>query len=152
MQTPRRDIPTAELPWALVFTTALTCGVLAALAVQTYLAHAGFDLAALWQNLLDGGTRELRTTGPWWAIAGAAFVSGGVVAAALSHLPLPWRGLRPLRWIAGGIFVLLLAHIGHSEPAASDSVGPGVRVAAALSALIMAAFFAALGVFLALRR
>jgi hypothetical protein len=152
MQTPKRDIPTAELPWGLVFTTALTCGGLAALAVQVYLAHAGFDLAALWQNLLDGGTRELRTTGPWWATAGAAFVSGGAVAAALSRLPLPWRGLRPLRWTAGAVLVLLLAHIGHSGAASPGSAGAGISVAAALAGIIMAALFAALGAFLAMRR
>ena len=63
MQTPKRDISAVALPPALIFTTALTCGVLAALALQIYLGQAGFDLAALWQNLLGAGTRQLRTTG-----------------------------------------------------------------------------------------
>jgi hypothetical protein len=151
MQTPKRDISAVALPPALIFTTALTCGVLAALALQIYLSQAGFDFAALWQNLLGAGTRQLRTTGPWWAIAGLAFVTGGIVAAALSRLPPPWRRHRPLRWTAGALLVLLLAHIGHSDTAHA-TVGPGANVAVALAALVTAALFAALGAYLAMRR
>ena len=54
----------------LIYAGAVTCGVLAALALQIYLSGAGFDLAALWENLLSARPRQLRTTGPWWAIAG----------------------------------------------------------------------------------
>ena len=150
MQTPKRDISAVALPPALIFTTALTCGVLAALALQIYLSQAGFDFAAVWRNLLGAGARELRTTGPWWAIAGLAFVTGGVVAAALSRLPLPWRLHRGLRWTAGALLVLLLAHIGHSGTV--DTVGPGANVAVALAALVTAALFAAFGAYLAMRR
>jgi hypothetical protein len=151
MQTPKRDISAVALPPALIFTTALTCGVLAALALQIYLGQAGFDLATLGQNLLGAGTRQLRTTGPWWALAGLAFVTGGIVAAALSRLPPPWRRHRPLRWTAGALLVLLLAHIGHSA-AGPEAVGPGANVAVALAALVVAALFAALGAYLAMRR
>jgi hypothetical protein len=150
MQTPKRDISDVALPPALIFTTALI-GVLAALALQIYLSQASFDFAALWQNLLGAGARELRTTGPWWAIAGLAFVTGGIVAAALSRLPPPWRRHRPLRWTAGALLVLLLAHIGHSDTAHA-TVGPGANVAVALAALVTAALFAALGAYLAMRR
>lgn len=151
MQTPKRDISAVALPPALIFTTALTCGVLAALALQIYLSQAGFDLAALWQNLLGAGARQLRTTGPWWAIAGLAFVTGGIVAAVLTRLPPPWRRHRPLRWTAGALLVLLLAHIGHS-PMGPQTVGPGANVAVALAALVVAALLAALGAYLAMRR
>ena len=151
MQTPKRDTSAVALPPALIFTSALTCGVLAALALQIYLSQAGFDFAALWQNLLGAGARQLRTTGPWWAIAGLAFLTGGIVAAALSRLPPPWRRHRPLRWTAGALLVLLLAHIGHSD-AAHETVGPGANVAVALAALVTAALFAALGAYLAMRR
>ena len=150
MHTPKRDTSAVALPPALIFTTALTCGVLAALALQIYLSQAGFDFAALWQNLLGAGARQLRTTGPWWAIAGLAFLTGGIVAAALSRLPAPWRRHRPLRWTAGALLVLLLAHIGHSDTV--DTVGPGANVAVALAALVTAALFAAFGAYLAMRR
>lgn len=151
MQTPKRDISAVALPPALIFTTALTCGVLAALALQIYLSQAGFDFAAVWRNVLGAGTRELRTTGPWWAIAGLAFVTGGIVAAALSRLPPPWRRHRPLRWTAGALLVLLLAHIGHSD-GDHETVGAAASVAVALAALVTAALFAALGAYLAMRR
>ena len=36
----------------LVYAGAVTCGVLAALALQIYLSAAGFDLGALWEGLM----------------------------------------------------------------------------------------------------
>jgi len=101
----------------LIYATALTCGVLAALAVEIYLAGAGFDLASMWREGTFGGARELRTTGPWWAVAGIAFAASWVTAAALSRFPPPWRQLRPLRWVAGAALVLLLAQVGHPSAA-----------------------------------
>lgn len=151
MQTPKRELPSAVLRPTLIFAAALTCGVLAALALQMQLSHAGLDLATLWENLLSATGRQLRTTGPWWAIAGLAFITGGVVAAALSRLPLPWRSYRLLRWTVGALVVLLLAHVGHFE-AAADDAGAGMTVAVRLVALGLAGLMAALGAYLALRR
>jgi hypothetical protein len=95
MQSPRRDLSSIALPPALIYATALTCGVLAALAVEIYLAGAGFDLASMWREGTFGGARELRTTGPWWAVAGIAFAASWITAAALSRFPPPWhRGRR----------------------------------------------------------
>jgi hypothetical protein len=75
----------------LVYAGAVTCGVLAALALQIYLSAGGFDLGALWEGLMTAKGRQLRTTGPWWAIAAMAFAVSGATAAALSRLPCPWR-------------------------------------------------------------
>ena len=36
----------------LIYAGAVTCGVLAALALQIYLSGVGFDLGALWEGLL----------------------------------------------------------------------------------------------------
>ena len=135
----------------LIYAGAVTCGVLAALAVQIYLSGAGFDLATLWQDLLSAGTRQLRTTGPWWALAGAAFVVSGATAAALDRFPFPWRRFRPLRWALGALVVLLLAHVGHSV-AAPEEVGEGATVAVRLAALGTATLLAMLGAYLAVRR
>src|SRR5258707_14044116 len=100
MQSPKREVaPLAQAP-ALIYAVALTCGVLASLALQVYLRGAGFDLASLWENMFATGTRQLRTAGPWWAIAGLAFLTAGIAAAALSRLPLPRRPFRLLRWAA----------------------------------------------------
>src|SRR5258708_14304300 len=72
MQSPKRDAFSAPLPPALIYAAALTCGVLAALALEIYLTGAGFDPANLWENSLSSGTRDLRTAGPWWGIAALA--------------------------------------------------------------------------------
>jgi hypothetical protein len=151
MRTPKRDLARIELPRVLIYTTALTCGVLAALALQIYLSHAGYELVGLWDNVLSTKVMQLRTAGPWWAIAGMAFIVSGATAAALSRLPLPWRRLRLLRWVAGATIVLLLSHIGHSA-AAPEGVGAGANVAASLGALVEAALMAMFGAYFTVRR
>lgn len=146
----QHELAAGALPPILVWAVALSCGVLAALAVQIYLGWAGFDLAALWQS--SAGGSELRTTGPWWAIAGSGFLAGGAVAAALSRLPLPWHRFRLPRWAAGALLVLLLAWIGGSEAAPAVAVAAGADVAVKLAALAVAALTAGIGALLALRR
>jgi hypothetical protein len=150
MQNPRRELSDIVLPRALIVTSAMTCGVLAALALQMYLGRAGFDLASLWENLSSAGARQLRTAGPWWALAGIAFITSGIIAGALSRLPLPWRRFRLLRWATGAVILLLLAHIGHSV--AEPAVGAGADLAVRLAALIVAGLMALLGAYFAIRR
>ena len=76
----------------LTYAGAVTSGLLAALALQIYLSGAGFDFGALWDNLLSAKPRELRTTGPWWAIAGMAFVVSGGPPPRWSASPSPGAG------------------------------------------------------------
>jgi putative copper export protein len=150
MQPPKREISLA-LPRTLIFTTALTCGLLTALAVQIQLSRMGLDVVSLWQNLFSPKALQLRTAGPWWAIAGSAFIAGGVVAAMLSRFPPPWRGFRMIRWILGGILVFALAHVGHGAAQASGS-GARAQVAASLTAFCVAVLMAMFGAFFTLRR
>jgi hypothetical protein len=152
MQRPKRELSSAALPPALIYAAALTCGVLAALALEIYLTSAGFDLANLWEDFLSSGTRDLRTTGPWWGIAGLAFVAGGITAAALSRLPPPWHRFRLLRWVAAIVIVLLLEDITHSAGGTEGVVAAGVNVAVRLAALGVAAVMALAGAYVAVRR
>ena len=151
MQSPKRDAFSTPLPPALIYAAALTCGVLAALALEVYLTGAGFDPANLWENFLSSGTRDLRTAGPWWGIAAIAFVVSGITAAALSRFPPPWHRYRLLRWVAAGVIVLLLEDITHSA-AGPEAVAAGVNVAVRLTALCVAALMALLGAYVAVRR
>jgi hypothetical protein len=112
---------------------------------------AGFDLAGLWESPFASGARQLRTAGPWWAIAGVAFVASGMTAAALSRLPPPWHRFRLTRWVAGAAIVLVLAQIEHLS-AAPEAVGAGVNLAVNLVALVVAAVMALLGAYVAVRR
>jgi uncharacterized membrane protein len=150
---PNRKRPSAEIALApaLVYATATTCGVLSALALQIQLSRAGFDLVGLWQNLSMSRAMQLRSAGPWWAIAAAAFVVSGVVAAALSRMPLPWRRFRLLRWLGGAAVVVILAAVGqHSADLAR--VDPGANVLASLGVLVMAALISLGGAYLTMRR
>jgi hypothetical protein len=135
----------------LVYATAVTCGVLAAIALQIQLAGVGYDLLSLGQNLSSVRELDLRAAGPWWAIAGLAFIVGGVTAAALSRLPLPWHRYRLLRWVASAALVFFLANIGHGA-AALDPKGPGAFVLASLGGLAVAAIMALLGAYLTVKR
>jgi len=151
MPTGKRDKFDVPLPTKLVYGTALTCGVLAAMALQIQLGHSGYDLVGLWRDPSSLRAMQLRTAGPWWAIVGFAFIVGGVTAAALSRLPLPWRRFRLLRWVAGAILVLLLAETGHraTELTGKDA---GATVVASLAVLAIAALMALGGAYLTVRR
>ena len=129
----------------------MSCGVLAAMAVQIQLSRAGLQVDSLLQNFLSAKSLQLRTAGPWWAMAGSAFIVSGVVAAVLGRFPLPWRGFRLLRWMAGGAAVFALAHVGH---AAVSTRGPATtaELAANLAALCVAALMAMFGAYFMVRR
>jgi hypothetical protein len=144
---PQRPLSPGELPRPLIYATALSCGVLAAMALQIQLERMGADLVGLGRTLFSGGAIELRAAGPWWAIASLAFIVGGASAAALARLPLPWRRFRLLRWAAGAGIVLLLAHIGHSAAAGPSGVGAFAELAATLLATAVAALMAMLGAY-----
>jgi hypothetical protein len=151
MPNPKRPPADLALAPALVYATASTCGVLAALALQIQLSRAGFDLLGLWQNLSASRAMQLRGAGPWWAIAAVAFVVGGVIAAALSRMPLPWRRFRLLRWLGGAVAVFILADIGqHSADLAHAQ--SEANVFAGLGVLAMAALMSLGGAYLTIRR
>ncbi len=147
MPSPKRELPEIALPRSLIYTSALTCGVLAALAVQIQLSRAGMDVTGLLQN----PSSTLRMAGPWWAIAGSSFIAGGAVAAALSRFPPPWRSFRLLRWIMGGIIVFALAHVGHAGAATAET-SAGMQVGASLAALCVAVLMAMFGAYFTVRR
>jgi len=146
-----RDAPHFDLPRSLLLGTGVTCGVLAAMTVQILLARAGFDLATLWHDVIAGQALQMRAVGGWWAVAGAAFLVGAAVSAALSRLPLPWRRLRLLRWLLGMAIVFALAQAGH-EAALIEVHSAGLQAAATLVALALAALLALFGAYFTLRR
>jgi len=141
-----------ELPGILIYSAAITVGVLAALAVQVWFTHAGYDPAGLWRGLFSSRSLQLRAAGPLWVMAGASFVASGATAAALSRLPLPWRRWRNIRWASGIVLVFALAHVGHLGASAITEVRTGIQVAVSLGTLLVAAVMALLGSYLTARR
>jgi hypothetical protein len=154
MRHPAREPP--GLPQALTYCAAVTVGILAALAVQIWLGRAGFDLVALWQDAFSTKAVQLRSAGPWWAMAGAAFIAAGATAAALSRLPPPWSRFRLLRWVLGAAVIFVLADIGHSAglapSGAAQAAAPAAQAAASLTALLLAAPLALCGAYFTVRR
>ena len=115
------------MPTTLVYSTALTCAILAAIAAQIELSRNGFELVSVWESRHSTGAIELRTTGPWWAIAAVAFIVSGATAAVLSRIPFPWRRFRLLRWVIGALIVFLLGYLGqHSAALAQPNDGASV--------------------------
>ena len=143
---------TRELPSLLIYMCALTFGVLAALAVLIWFSRAGFDPVGTWRDLFSAKALQLRSAGPWWGIAGAAFIVSGATAAALSRLPLPWHRFRMLRWLLAVGIVFGLGHIGDSAAAVVSKAGMGGNVAISLAALGLAAIMAVLGAYFTARR
>jgi len=143
---------TREFPGVLIYAAALTSGVLAALAVQIWFSASGFDPGAALQNLFSAKTLQLRAAGPWWAIAGAAFVASGAMAAALSRLPLPWHRLRVLRWILAGVALFGLSQIGHLTAPGNGHASAGAAVLANFAVIALAAAMALLGAYFTARR
>lgn len=150
MNAPIRELPRTEVPRALVLATATTCGVLAAIAAQIVLAQRGIELAGVWREISTRGF-HLRAAGAWWMMAGSALLVGAAVAAALSRFPLPWLGLRVVRWIAGAALVGVLAHIGHAA-AMKAGVAVGIHSAASFTAVCAAALTALFGAYFAAKR
>jgi hypothetical protein len=140
----------AEFSRVLIFAVSVTAGLIAALALQIWLTAHGNEPATAWQQVFS--TRaQLRNAGPWWGMAGVAFIAAGICASALSRLPLPWRRYRTPRWVLAALLIFGLAHIGHLAGAPGDA-SAGSLVAANLLALGVAAVMALLGAYFTARR
>ena len=151
MQDAIKELPRTRLARPLIYVTAMTCGVLAAIATQILLARSGVDLASAWRALFTAQALQTRAAGAWWLMAGAAFLTGAVVAGALSRLPLPWRRLRLVRWVLGAGIVYALAEAGHLATLASGQSVPA-HAAASLAALSAAALVAQFGAYFSVKR
>jgi hypothetical protein len=151
MQTEIRELPRTEVPRPLIYATAVTCGVLAAMAVQILLGTRGIELAGMWRNLLSTQALQLRSAGAWWLLVMSSILVGAMVAAALSRLPLPWHDFRLPRWIMSALVVFALAETGHLATTAITH-SPGAQIAVTLTALGAAALMSFFGAYFAVKR
>jgi hypothetical protein len=151
MQNAIKEPPRTRLPRPLIYVTAMTCGVIAAMATQIMLARSGVDLAGAWRALFTAQALQTRAAGAWWLIAGAAFLTGAVVAGALSRLPLPWRRLRLVRWVLGTAIVYALAEAGHLAVSAPGQ-SAAAHAATSIAALAVAAVVAQFGAYFSVKR
>jgi hypothetical protein len=142
-------MPSARIPTALVFAAGMTGGTLFAMAVGIAITYLGIDLLGVWRTLFASTQAQLRSALAWWAIAGAAFVGGFVIAFAMSHFE--WLYLRFMRGVLLVAATLGLAAMARAAPTA-EGVALTAYVAANLAATTLAAAMAAAGAFFGLRR
>src|SRR5436305_13361366 len=102
MSTDIRDLHPAGPPRPLVYVTAVTCGVLAAMTVQLLLSRAGIELAGARESLFSR-VPQVRSAGICWLMVGSAFLVGAAVASLLSRLPSPRHRVRVLRRILAAV-------------------------------------------------
>ena len=114
------------------------------MAALIMLSSGGIELAGVWREILSAKGLQLRAAGAWWLMAASAFLVGAAVTGALSRLPLPWHRFRLLRWLAGGVLVFGLAHVGHAA-ALKSTGGVNIHTAATFAALCAAALMALFG-------
>lgn len=136
-------------PRALIYTTALACGLFLALAVHIGLTAAGVGLPGSAPEVFFTGKDQFNTALAWWAI-GIAGCLGSLGAIALSR-KLSRPGMRALRLIIAVVFVCLLAVAGH-KAAAPPGGGAAMTVAANLAAMTLGAFMAFFAAHFAVRR
>jgi hypothetical protein len=134
----------------LALLCALTGGVLVALALQILLSTRGWQIAAIWRDMIAGNPLSLQTALVWWIIAGSALVAGAAIAWPVANLAPPWRRNRTVRWIAGAALLYGLAHIGHAA-VLPEGVSPAVYLLASIAAIVVAAIMAVIGAIFALR-
>ena len=53
MQPPIRELPQSDVPRIAVYSTGITCGVLAAIAAQILMNRAGVELSNVWRSLFS---------------------------------------------------------------------------------------------------
>ena len=145
------ELPRTDPGDGALYATGVTCGLLAAIAAEILLSHAGFDLSGAWRNLISAQSLQLRSAGAWWLMAGSALVASALVVGVLSRLLPPWHRFRLLRWILGVVGVFALAEIGHLANEAGGQ-GGGAQLAVTLAALLAAAFMSVVGAYMASRR
>jgi hypothetical protein len=142
-------MPSIKTPPTLVFAAGMTGGTLFAMAAGIVIAHLGIDLLGVWRTLFASTHAQLRSALAWWAVAGAAFVGGFVIAFSMSHFG--WLYLRFMRGIVLAAVTLGLAALARAAPT-SEGVALTAYVAANLAVTILAAAMAAAGAFFGLRR
>lgn len=142
-------MPKNRISPAIVFAAGMTGGTLFAMAAGIVIPHFGIDLLGVWRTLFASTQAQLRSALAWWAIAGAAFVGGFVIAFVMSHFE--WLYLRFLRGVLLAAVTLGLAVLAREAPT-GEGIAPAAYVAAHLAATVLAAAMAGVGAFFGLRR
>jgi hypothetical protein len=136
------EAPAREpLPLVLVYITALTCGLLLALAVHIALAAHGGGLTSVMRGLFPSAADQLRSALAWWAIglSGCAGSWGAILLLRKTSRVQPAHRL--LRVGLALAFVSLLAAAGHAASSVTSDSGL-ISAAANVAAMALGSFMA----------
>ena len=109
-----------------IFATAMTSGVLLALAAHMLSARLGVGLTSVWQDLFPTDANAVRSALGWWMIAGAG-LSGSFLAGLLAR-----DASRGQQRLIGILFFLLLAgmpYLAATAPAPNLQFALGANLA-----------------------
>jgi hypothetical protein len=134
-----------------VFATAMTSGVLLALAAHLLAGHLGAGLTSVWQDLFPTDAHAVRSAFGWWLIAGAG-LAGSFLAGLLAQ-DGPDGGSARRRWRRGiGVLAFLLLAAAPFAAAAPAPPALALALGANLAALALALVTAFCGSWFALPR
>lgn len=139
----------SELPRVLMYTMALACGLLMALAVHIGLTAAGLGLGTATRGVLFSAKDQINTALAWWAI-GISGCLGSLATIVLTRRPNR-PGLKILRLTLALAFFCLLAVAGRKAGAPSGS-SAAATTAVNFAAMIFGAFLAFFAAHFAARR
>jgi hypothetical protein len=102
-----------------IFATAMTSGMLLALAAHMLAARVGIDVTSAWQELFIDDAHAMHAAQAWWFIAAAGF-GGSFLAGMLVQDAMRGRPSAPaLRSLVAALFFALLAATPHLAPLVS---------------------------------
>jgi hypothetical protein len=135
-----------ELPRLLIFCTAVTCGILIALAAHIVSARIGLDVSIAGMSFAGGGNR-LKSALAWWLVAGSAFASSFITALLLKH-----ASAFPsfVHWLAVGGFVVALAAVGRAASEQTNVTSTSLLISG-LAAFGLGTIMALCGTYFAMR-
>ncbi len=136
-------------PHALIYTTALVCGLLLALSVHIGLTAMGYGIAGATPETFLSGKNQISLALAWWAI-GIAGCLGSLAAIYLSRRmnSLP---LQIVRMTIAAAFFCVLTVAGHQTAAPAGS-GAAMNVITNLAAIALGGFMAFFAAYFAARR
>ncbi|MPZ55111.1 MAG: hypothetical protein GEU91_01190 [Rhizobiales bacterium] len=93
----------------IIFATAMTSGVLLAIAAHMLSGRFGVGLTSIWRELFPTDANAVRSALGWWTIAGTGFAGSFLAGLLAQDGPRGRPRRRGLRWLIGAFAFLLLA-------------------------------------------
>jgi hypothetical protein len=128
-------------PRITIFATAMTSGILLALAMQILSGRFGIAVGSGWQNLFPTDAHAMRSALGWWLVVATGFLGSFLVGLLAQDLSGRRRPRRKLQGLIAVVFFLTLAGVPFvAAPALASSlpIAFGANVAVFVAGTITA--------------